>query len=47
VQSIAQRRYWMCVKARNGRVVVERAWLTEEQLQDRLDTGWVVTPIVP
>jgi hypothetical protein len=37
-------RTWVMVRVRGHQTEVECAELTAEELQDRLDSGWFVTP---
>jgi hypothetical protein len=38
-------RTWVMVRVRGHSTEVECAELTEEELQDRLDSGWLVNPV--
>ena len=38
-------RTWVMVRVRGDNTEVECAQLTAEELQDRLDSGWVVNPV--
>ena len=40
-------RTWVMVRVRGHSTEVECAELTEEELQDRLDSGWLVNPVRP